>query len=112
MKKILQAFLVVFLGVAVLGLSSCEEGNTLYLLNWAEYIDEDLIAIFEEENECTVVMDIANSNEAMYSKIVSDAAPYDIAFPSDYMVGQMIADNDGIGSVIQPIDFTKLSNYS
>ena len=112
MKKILQAFLVVFLGVAVLGLSSCEEGNTLYLLNWAEYIDEDLIAIFEEENDCTVVMDIVNSNEAMYSKIVSDAAPYDIAFPSDYMVGQMIADNDGIGSVIQPIDFTKLSNYS
>lgn len=112
MKKLLQVFLIMVLSCSVLTLSGCDEGNTLYLLNWAEYIDEDLIALFEEENDCRVVLDIANSNEAMYSKIVSDAAPYDIAFPSDYMVGQMIADNDGIGRVIQPIDFSKLSNYS
>ena len=112
MKKLLQTFLLIFISFCVLVLNGCDEGNTLYLLNWAEYIDEDLIALFEKENNCTVVLDIANSNEAMYSKIVSDAAPYDIAFPSDYMIGQMIADNDGIGSVIQPIDFSKLSNYS
>lgn len=112
MKKVLQAFLLMFISCSVLVLSGCDEGNTLYILNWAEYIDEDLIEMFEEENDCTVVLDIANSNEAMYSKIVSDAAPYDIAFPSDYMIGQMIADNEGMGSVIKPIEFDKLSNYS
>ena len=114
MKKLLQFFLLMFVSFGMLTLSGCDAGNTLYLLNWAEYIDEDLIAMFEDEYECTVVMDIVQSNEAMFSKIVSDAAPYDIAFPSDYMIGQMINcdDKDIAAPIIQPLDFTKLSNYS
>lgn len=114
MKKLLQAFLLIFVSISVITLSGCDEGNTLYLLNWAEYIDEDLIAMFEEQYDCSVVLDYAQSNEAMFSKIVSDAAPYDIAFPSDYMIAQMIAcdDKDVNAPIIQPIDFSKLSNYS
>ena len=70
MKKILQAFLLLIIGCSCLTLTSCDTGNTLYVLNWAEYIDEDLIVMFEEEYNCTVVLDIAQSNEAMFSKIV------------------------------------------
>ena len=112
MKKLLQAFLLLIIGCSCLTLTSCDTGNTLYVLNWAEYIDEDLIVMFEEEYNCTVVLDIAQSNEAMFSKIVSDAAPYDIAFPSDYMIDQMINCRDeGINeSIIQKIDISKLSD--
>lgn len=112
MKKLLQAFLLLFISCSFFTLSACDSANTLYILNWAEYIDEDLIAMFEEEYNCTVVLDIAQSNEAMFSKIVSDAAPYDIAFPSDYMIDQMInCKDEGItGPIIKKIDISKLSD--
>ena len=112
MRKILQAFLLLIISCSFFALTGCDSGNTLYILNWAEYIDEDLIAMFEQEYNCTVVLDIAQSNEAMFSKIVSDAAPYDIAFPSDYMIDQMINCRDeGItGSIIKKIDISKLSS--
>ncbi len=94
MKKMLQIFLLSLIAIFAFTLTSCDEGNTLYLLNWDEYIDESLIEEFENKYNCTVVLDIAQSNETMFSKIVSDAAPYDIAFPSDYMIGQMIYCDD------------------
>jgi spermidine/putrescine-binding protein len=57
--------------------------------------------MFEEEYDCNVILDIAQSNETMFSKIMSDAAPYDIAFPSDYMIGQMLlCDEKGVETPI------------
>lgn len=114
MKKILQVFLLVLISTLSLALTSCDEGNTLYLLNWDEYIDEELIVEFEKKYNCSVVLDIAQSNETMFSKIVSDSAPYDIAFPSDYMIGQMLEcdDVEVDAPILKPIDFTKLKNYS
>ena len=112
MKKVYS--LVLLLSVLVFSLTSCSQENVLYILNWDEYMCGDLIEAFEEEYNCEVVVDIAQSNESMFSKIVSDAAPYDIAIPSDYMIAQMInCQEDGIEApVIKKIDYTRLSNYS
>ena len=113
MKKLLQAFLLVLIVSLSMVLTSCDNSNTLYILNWDEYIDEELIVEFEQEFNCNVVLDIAQSNETMFSKIVSDSAPYDIAFPSDYMIGQMLnCDDEEVDApIIKKIDFTKLDNY-
>ena len=114
MKRLLQAFLLVLISSLSMVLTSCDNGNTLYILNWDEYIDEELIVEFENEFNCDVVLDIAQSNETMFSKIVSDSAPYDIAFPSDYMIGQMLnCDDEEVNApIIKKIDFTKLENYN
>ena len=112
MRKIYS--LVLLLAVLVLSLTSCSDDNVLYILNWDEYMCGDLIEAFEAEYNCEVIVDVAQSNESMFSKIVSDAAPYDIAIPSDYMIAQMIkCEEDGIDApIIKKIDYSRLSNYS
>lgn len=114
MKRVYQLTLLFLTVVLLINLTACNYTNDLYILNWDEYIDEDLITAFEEEYDCNVILDIAQSNETMFSKIMSDAAPYDIAFPSDYMIGQMInCDEEGVDApIIKQIDFSKLKNYN
>jgi spermidine/putrescine-binding protein len=73
----------------------CELGEIdgdLDFYNWAEYIDPELIAAFEEDYEVDVVEDFYVSNEALLAKMQSGAI-YDLIVPSDYMVGMMIEDS-------------------
>ena len=52
MKKILIAALsvvVAFTVFAIVALNKGGQSKTLYLLNWGEYIDEDLFDVFEED---------------------------------------------------------------
>jgi spermidine/putrescine-binding protein len=73
----------------------CELGEIdgdLDFYNWAEYIDPELIAAFEEDYEVDVVEDFYVSNEALLAKMQSGAI-YDLIVPSDYMVGIMIEDS-------------------
>lgn len=83
-------------------------GNTsaLYLLNWGEYIDTDLISMFEDKYNTTVVMEEVGSSEDMYQKIKSNITAYDVAIPGDYMVERMYNEN-----MINKLDLTRLSNY-
>ena len=46
--------------------SGSADGGELYVYNWGEYIDEDVISQFEEETGITVVYDLFETNEEMY----------------------------------------------
>ncbi len=82
-------------------------GTTLKVFNWGEYIDEDVISMFEEETGITVVYDTFETNEDMYTKIkASGDNSYDVCFPSDYMIKRMI-DED----MLAEIDFSNVPNY-
>ena len=105
MKKLLVFILSLVLIVALCGCGRNQ--NKLYILNWDEYIDEGLLDKFEEQFDCKVIMEIAESNEIMYSRISSNAADYDIAIPSDYMISQMAEEG-----MLQAINFDDLENYS
>lgn len=107
MKKIYRLSLLIMLLLLSVILTSCDSKKDLYILNWDEYINEDLIDEFEKKYDCNVILDIAQSNETMFSKIMTDAAPYDIAFPSDYMISQMVAYD-----VVKEIDYSRLQNFS
>lgn len=89
MKKIIAilSFLVLFTIGAVLVLQT--PSDILYLLNWGEYIDMELVSRFEEENHCQVVLEVVTSSEAMYQKITSNTTQYDVAIPGDYAVTQL-----------------------
>ena len=108
MKKLLVIILLVVLsGLSLTFLIiPATDLPKLYVLNWDEYISEDLIMKFEEEYDCKVVLEIAESNEIMYSRIKTNSADYDIAIPSDYMIGQMAQDG-----LIQKLDFKQIPNY-
>ena len=103
MRKI---FVFLSLLSALLVLIGCDNREKLYVLNWEEYIDNELVRAFEKENNVKVVLDTATSNESMYNKIKNRAGKYDIVIPSDYMIERMHQE----GLLIK-LDYSKIPNY-
>ncbi|HAT02203.1 MAG TPA: spermidine/putrescine ABC transporter permease/substrate-binding protein PotCD [Oribacterium sp.] len=66
-----------------------KDENTLYVYNWGEYIDPDVIDQFEEETGINVVYDLFQTNEEMYPVIEAGGVLYDAVCPSDYMIKKM-----------------------
>ena len=84
LKKTLGA---VGLAAALAALCGCAEKKpVLHIYTWSDYIKPELVAQFERENNCKVVIDTYDSNEAMYAKLKAGATGYDLLFPSSYMV--------------------------
>lgn len=73
--------------------------------NWGEYLDPEVITMFEEETGIEVIYDEYETNETMYPKIESGAAEYDVVCPSDYMIQKMI-END----LLSEINFDHIPN--
>ncbi len=90
MKKILLPLAIALCGAALL--SSCSKGNNekVYVYNWGEYIDEEVLDLFEKQTGIEVVYDEFEQNEEMYPKIEAGAVRYDVVCPSDYMIQKMI----------------------
>lgn len=105
MKKRLSSLLMIF--VMLFSLTSCGGRQILLFLNWGEYIDETLLDAFEEKYNCTVYMDLGESNEIFYSKVRGGTTVYDVVCPSDYMIEKMYR-ND----MLHEIDMSKLSEYN
>lgn len=80
-------------------------GGELNILNWGEYIDEELMNIFEEETGVKINYVEMTSNEEMLIKLRSADCVYDMCFPSDYIIEQLIA-ND----LLLPLDYSKIPN--
>ncbi|MCI6887477.1 MAG: ABC transporter substrate-binding protein [Lachnospiraceae bacterium] len=71
--------------------SAASEGSgELYVYNWGEYIDEDVITQFEDETGIKVIYDMFETNEEMYPVIEAGGVNYDVVCPSDYMIQKMI----------------------
>ena len=84
LKKILGA---AGLAAALAALGGCAEKKpVLHVYTWSDYIKPELVAQFERENNCKVVIDTYDSNESMYAKLRAGATGYDLLFPSSYMV--------------------------
>ena len=68
--------------------------GTLKLINYAEYLDPDMLDLFTEETGIEVKMDEALTPEEMYTKYSSGAIKYDLVCTADYMLKKMIAENE------------------
>ena len=80
--------------------------NILKVYNAGEYIDNSLVEEFEQLNNCKVIYETFDSNESMYTKIMSGER-YDIIIPSDYMIERL-----SMEGFLTKIDKSKLSNFS
>ena len=65
-------------------------GEKLVVYNWGEYIDPEVLTMFEEETGIDIVYEEFETNEILYPKISSGAIAYDVICPSDYMIQRMI----------------------
>lgn len=73
--------------------------------NWGEYIDPEVLDIFEKETGITVVYEEFETNESMYPKVQAGAVSYDVVCPSDYMIQRMIENN-----LLAEINFDNIPN--
>lgn len=108
MKKFMSLIicLSVFFSAFTL-VASAEEEIVLNVYNWGEYIEQSTIDMFEEKYPyIDVNYTTFDSNEAMYSKIVSGAASYDIVIPSEYMVSKLIQEE-----MLAELDYSNIPNY-
>lgn len=76
------------------GSATAGDPKTLYIYSWSSYIDNDLLQAFEAKTGIKAVADIFDSNETMLAKLQAGGGnQYSIAYPSDYMVTQMVEAN-------------------
>lgn len=86
-------------GDAAAGAANGEDSSgELYVYNWGEYIDEDVITQFEDETGIKVIYDLFETNEEMYPVIDAGAVTYDVVCPSDYMI-QKMRENDMLAEI-------------
>lgn len=108
MKKILSLLCVSAAAcLALIGCGTKDSGTNgeVIVYNWGEYMDPDVIDLFEEETGITVVYDEFETNEIMYPKIEAGASEYDVICPSDYMIQKMI-END----LLAELNFDNIPN--
>ncbi|HEV7370687.1 spermidine/putrescine ABC transporter substrate-binding protein [Arenibaculum sp.] len=85
-RKLASVAALAALGTAVLaGSPPAHAAGELNLYNWGDYINPEILKIFEEETGITVRLDTYGSNEEMLAKIQAGATGYDIVFPSAHM---------------------------
>lgn len=77
-------------------MSGAGEGDTITVLNFGEYIDPDMLRLFEEETGIRVLYEEATTPEEMYSKYTSSTIPYDLICCSDYMIERLISEGQTV----------------
>ena len=114
----MKRFLHILLALTTLLAVSCSGDDArkkiLKVYNWADYIDESLLAEFEEwyyeqtGEEVEVVYQLFDINEIMLAKIERGKEDFDVACPSEYIIERMLK-ND----LLLPInkDFGSTPNY-
>ena len=106
-KRLIAAGMILCLLLSLLsGCAQYEPNEVLYVYNWGEYMDEEINEIFEQETGIKVVYKIYDNNESMYAVVKNAPATYDVVFPSDYMVGRMIAED-----MLEPLNFENIPNF-
>ena len=102
----------------ILPLSSCynkeNREEILKVYNWADYIDEDVLANFpawykqQTGKNIRIIYQTFDINEVMLTKIERGHEDYDVVCPSEYIIERMLRKD-----LLLPIDtcFGKTPNY-
>ena len=73
----------------------------LSLYHWFEYIPQELLDRFSQENDVEITMDTYDSNEAMLATLKAGSlGSYDLSFPGDYMV-QIMSDEGLLDTIAE-----------
>lgn len=104
MKKLVSVVLSVLMITLLCGCSSKTASNgELQIFIPGEYHSDEMVKQFEKEYGIKVSITPFESNESMYTKLLSGTS-YDIVIPSDYMIERLIKEK-----MIQKLDKSKLT---
>ncbi len=100
MTKTLSAF------AATLALTAtAAAAQEVRVYNWSDYIDEDLLAEFEEETGIELIYDVFDSNELLETKMLAGGSGYDVVVPTGTFLQRQIQ-----AGAFQKLDKSKLPN--
>jgi len=85
--------------------SRAAEEKKLNVYNWDTYIGETTLATFTERTGIAVQYDLYANNEELFAKLKAGNPGYDVIFPSDYLVADMISLD-----MLIPVDHSKIPN--
>lgn len=106
MRRTICIFLMIIIAVFVA--TSCSKSKPiLYIFNWSDYIDPELIKVFQDQNNCRIKYSTYDSNENMLTKVMSSRESFDLLFPSGDHVTILMQSN-----LLEPLDKSKLNNYA
>ena len=115
MKKLKLFFVAVFMTVFTANsLFAADRNEILKVYNWGDYIDESLIADFEQwyleqtGEKVEIIYQIFDINEIMLTKIEKGQEDYDVVCPSEYIIQRML-NKDMLLPINQ--DFGNTPNY-
>ena len=102
----IAAVCAITVGIFALG-GAARSQRVVNVCSWGEYIDPELITQFEEETGIRVNYQTAESNEALYSLLMSGGGDYDVIVPSDYMIAQLIEED-----MLAELNYDSIPNFS
>lgn len=106
MKKRVLIF-IAFVMLLSIVVSGCGESRPVVnIYNWGDYIDPQIISMFEKEYGVKAVYDTYATNEDLYIKLKKGGSSYDVVIPSDYMIERMIREN-----LLAKLDFDNIDQY-
>ncbi|MFZ5964489.1 polyamine ABC transporter substrate-binding protein [Thalassococcus sp. BH17M4-6] len=81
------------------------QAQEVRVYNWSDYIDEDLLAKFEEETGLDLIYDVFDSNEVLETKMLAGGSGYDVVVPTGSFLQRQI-----MAGAFQELDKSKLPN--
>ena len=112
MKKIAMILLVALM-ISALSVPAFAEadkpfaGTELTVYNWYDYIDPEVLDIFEEESGIQVSYVNFSQNEDMYTRVSTGAGSYDVIFPSEYMIQRLLKED-----LLEELDLNNIPNLA
>ncbi|AXI48615.1 spermidine/putrescine ABC transporter substrate-binding protein PotF [Sulfitobacter sp. SK012] len=96
----------IFGGVAAAALlAGTAFADEVRVYNWSDYIEEELLAKFEEETGIQLIYDVFDSNEVLETKMLAGGSGYDVVVPSGTFLQRQIS-----AGAFQKLDVSKLPN--
>ena len=105
-RSVTAAMACAFIVVIVLLTGATSSQPVVNVCSLGEYIDEELITLFEDGTGIRVNYQTAESNEAMYSLLKSGGADYDVVVTSDYMLAQLLEEG-----MLEELDYDQIPNF-
>ena len=90
MKKIVSLILCLLVLTPCFSAFAAND-NVVYVCNYYDYIDEEVLTLFEQETGIHVEYINLMDNEALLQEMEISPAAFDVIVPSDYMVERLIA---------------------
>ncbi len=86
-------------------LAGVATADEVRVYNWSDYIDEDLLAQFEEETGYDLIYDVFDSNELLETRMLAGRSGYDVVVPTGTFLQRQIE-----AGAFQQLDMSLLSN--